>query len=227
MRRLAMVPVLSFACACGHGAMGQAVFSSGCRAEDSACDKKTFDAPIAVGASVEPEVRLDLRGSGAPAAHFAAVGDEVISAERGLLRGKKPGVAAVLLRTDTGTVLDFFHVWVKSPTHLKLFELTGADVQPEPITTPLELLEGESVRLAASLFGDGQPLAGRAEQAWSTDNAVIAVLGEGRPDRRRIVAVAPGRATLRIRSLDQTTFVDVIVHAARPGALALSHQVKK
>ena len=186
MRRLAMVPVLLFGCACGHGAMGQAVFSSGCRAEDSACDKKTFDAPIAVGASVEPEVRLDLQGSGAAAAHFAAVGDEVLSAERGLLRGKKPGVAAVLLRTDTGTVLDFFHVWVKSPTHLKLFELT-----------------------------------------WSTDNAVIAVLAEGRPDRRRIVAVAPGRATLRIRSLDQTTFVDVIVHAARPGALALSHQVKK
>ncbi len=226
MRLSMMTPALFLLVGCGHGAIGQAVLSDGCRAEDSACEKRGFEAPIAVGATVEPEVRIDLRGSGAPAAHFTAVGDDVIVADRGVLRGKAAGVAAVLLRTDSGTVLDFFHVWVKAPTHLKLFQLAPAGSTPEAITTPLELLEGESVRLSASLFGDGQPLAGRADQEWTIDRPVVAVLGEGRSDRRRLVALEPGRTTLRVRSLDQTAFVEIVVHAAHPGSLAKT-EVKK
>lgn len=199
---------------CAMGGLGQAVISDPCRAEDSTCKKSGFSAPVAVGATLEPEVRVDLRGSGAPAAHFTAVGDEVLVADRGVLRGRATGVTAVLLRTDSGTVLDFFHVWVKAPTHLKLFQVMPTGTDPEAVTTPIELLTGESTRMAASLFGDGQALAGQAEQEWTIDKPVVAILSEGREGRRRLVALQPGRATLRVRSLDQTAFVDIVVHEA-------------
>jgi hypothetical protein len=211
MRFFAVVPLLVLT-GCGMGALGQATLSDPCRAEESTCKKGGLDAPVAVGATVEPEVRLELRGSGTPAAHYTAVGDDVLVADRGVLRGKAPGVTAVLLRTDTGTVLDFFHVWVKAPTHLKLFQVMPAGAEPDAITTRLELLPGESVRLAASLFGDGQPLAGRAEQTWSIDKPIVAILAEGHEGRRRLVALEPGSATLKVRSLDQTAIVQVVVH---------------
>ncbi len=201
--------------ACGHGALGQATFADGCGPEGASCARRGFEAPIAVGATLRPEVRLDLQGAGTPAAHYQSVAADVLRAERGLLEGRAAGVSAVLLVTDSGTVLDFFHVWVKRPTHLRLFLRSTVGAAEEELTDRVELLAGESVRLSASLFGDGQALAGDAEQQWTLDEPIAAVLYEGTSGRRRIVAREPGRGTLRVRSLDQTAFVDVVVHPAK------------
>jgi hypothetical protein len=92
------------------------------------------------------------------------------------------------------------------------------------VDTPIELLSGESVKLAASLFGDGQALAGEAEQEWSVDRPVVALLKEGHGGRRRVIALEPGRATLRVRSLEQTAFVDIVVHAPDTKIAAQSHK---
>ncbi len=218
--------VLSFIllAGCGGGALGQASFSDGCRAEEGACKAHGFDAPVAVGATVQPEVRVDLRGSGAPAAHFTAVADDVLHADHGVLRGEAPGTSAVMLVTDNGTVLDFFHVWVKKPTHLRLFEVSPSGGPGEAVTGKIELLAGESTRLGASLFGDGQPLAGDAEQEWTLDKPIAAILHDGRASRRRLVALEPGKATLRIRSLDLTTFVEVTVHPGTPRVTQLAKE---
>ncbi len=224
MRFFSIVPLLLLT-GCGSGAMGQAVFSDGCRAEDTTCERRGFEAPIAVGATVAPEVRVDLKGAGTPSAHFTSVGEDILLADHGVLKGRAPGVTAVLLRTDAGTVLDFFHVWVKAPTHLRLFLTSAAGGKAETIDTPIELLSGESVKLAASLFGDGQALAGEADQEWSVDRPIVAVLREGHGGRRRVIALEPGRTTLRVRSLEQTAFVDIVVHA--PAGQVASHSHKE
>jgi hypothetical protein len=203
---------------CGGGALGQVSFSDNCRAEDATCEGHGFDGPVAVGATVRPDVRVDLKGSAAPAAHFTSVADDVLRADRGLFEGKSPGVAAVMLVTDSGTVLDFFHVWVKEPTHLRLFEVSPNGGQGEPISSRIDLLDGESMKLAASLFGDGQPLVGDATQEWTLDRPIAAILHDGRASRRRIVALEPGKATLKVRSLEQTVLVDIVVHPKAPRA---------
>jgi hypothetical protein len=224
MRLVTWLPLLSVIAGltgltgCGGGALGQVSFSDNCRAEDATCEGHGFDGPVAVGATVRPDVRVDLKGSAAPAAHFTSVADDVLRADRGLFEGKSPGVAAVMLVTDNGTVLDFFHVWVKEPTHLRLFEVSPNGGQGEPISSRIDLLDGESMKLAASLFGDGQPLVGDATQEWTLDRPIAAILHDGRASRRRIVALEPGKATLKVRSLEQTVLVDIVVHPTTPRA---------
>lgn len=186
--------------------------SDNCRLGDPSCLRNRFTAPIAVGATVTPEIDVAIRGTTGPALHFESANDAVLAADRGALRGKAPGIAALLLVTDSGTVIDFLHVWVKGPTGIQLTALSPTEGRGEPVVEGIDLLPGESMRLSATLHGDGQPLAGDAPQSWTIDKPIAAILRDGAGGRRRIVAVEPGRATLRVEALEEVAQVEVVVH---------------
>jgi hypothetical protein len=210
MRSLLRAVVLSSMVAltgCGtFGALGQASVAS-----DGGSKGVGFERPIAVGATLRPELKFSLRGAGAPALHYETTDASVLSAGEGTLQGRSPGMSGVLLVTDDGVVVDFFHVWVKGPTSIALSR-ASSDGKSEEVSGHLELMRGEAVVLSSSLRGEGQELAGEAEHVWSVKGGAVRLLEEGRSGRRRLVATAPGEAMVDVAALDRVVSLKVTVH---------------
>jgi hypothetical protein len=196
---------------CGVGAIGQAAV-----VDDKGADsvRSSFDRPIAVGAAVRPEIRYSLRGAGAPAMHYEVADESVLAAENGTIRGKAAGLTSLLLVSDDGVVLDFFHLWVKEPTSLSLGQIT-TDAKLVELGGRVDLMRGETLRLSATLRGEGQDLGGEAEDRWKMEGRAAQILEEGRSGRRRIVAVEPGKSLLEVRILDQIAKLEIHVIDAK------------
>lgn len=206
--RFACFCVWPFALAgCGVGALGQAALVDD-KGHESA--RQGFDRPLAVGATVRPEIDYKLRGAGAPSMHYEAADEAVIAADNGVLRGTRAGLTSLLLVSDDGMVLDFFHLWVKEPTTLALRQVFADDKAAE-LSGRVELLPGEALHLSATLRGEGQDLGGTATDTWKVDGGAVAVLEEGRAGRRRVIALQPGRATLEVRMLDRIATLTIEV----------------
>lgn len=213
---LASILVLLSGCG-GWGGLGQARMAGDCAAGDTNCKRRTLDAPIAVGAVVRPDLVFELRGSAAPSLHFDTADPTVLVAKQGAILGKSPGISALLLTTDDGTVLDFFHVWVREATGIRLSMVQAGAT--EAIRRKVELLAGESVRLLATPTAEGQDLAGESVQEWTIDPPIAVLLEEGRDDSRRLVAMDPGAATLTVRSLGKSVELGIVVRP-KPGAVS-------
>jgi hypothetical protein len=205
--------VATFAAGCGGnlGALGQAVVPEACDPAKATCKRSGFDQPLAVGGLLQPEISLSQKGAGAPAVHFEAADESVLSTEAGRLQGRAPGMSALLLVTDDGTVMDMFHVWVKAPTSIELRASRGDSDSAQPISGRVDLLPGETLRLSTTLEGEGQPLNGDVAHEWKLDKPVAALLHEGVANRRRLVATSPGEATLSIHAGDVHTTLHVVV----------------
>jgi hypothetical protein len=208
---------------CGVGGLGQVALHTNSAQDDRGI---ALDHPLAVGARWSPTVETKLRGAGAPAAHLEAADSNILSAEGGTLTGRTPGMSAVLITTDDGTVLDFVHVWVKAPTGIDL-HATAAQGRRR-LQGPIELFVDEVLELDAEALAEGQPLAGDLDLDWRTEGASIDVMVTGDPSRRRLVAVGPGKTRLTVsracgpetsgcRSGDVFTTLDVSVRQ-RPGS---------
>lgn len=196
---------------CGVGAIGQAAV-----VDDKGADsvRSSFDRPIAVGAAVRPEIRYSLRGAGAPAMHYEVADESVLAADDGTVRGKAPGLTSLLLVSDDGVVLDFFHLWVKEPTSVSLGQVMADDKLVE-LGGRIDLMRGETLHLAATLRGEGQDLGGEAEDRWKMEGKAAQILEEGRSGRRRIVAVEPGKSSLEVRILDRIAKLEIQVVDAK------------
>lgn len=204
---LALAAGVAVASACSGGALRQARLMR--EANES---KREVLGPIAVGSTITPRIDFSMRGSGGLPATLVAARPDVLSARGQFLTGTAPGVSAVLIRADDGTVLDYVHLWVVEASHISL-ELLGDDRRPQgEVLDSVELAVGESVRLRPVIYAGNQALAGEAESAWQVDAAVAEVLRDGAPSRRRLIARAPGRATVSVRALGlESTFELVVV----------------
>jgi hypothetical protein len=159
-----------------------------------------LNAPLAVGATLKPKVELTLSGTASPSLRLASTRPSVLAVDHSEVIGRAPGVAALLITTERGMVLDFYHVWVEQPTRatLQLVDAQGHDLGEA--RDGIDLLVGEGVYLEPRLYFDAQPLAGTVEGEWSLDAPAAEVLRQGLPNRRRVVAVAPGSARLTFKS---------------------------
>jgi hypothetical protein len=194
MNRLALSCLLltvSGQLGCAVGALGQASLYA---ESDAQGPDRGLDHPIAVGARWVPSLDVQLRGAGAPSVHFEVADLEILSAERGTLEGRKPGLTAVLVTTDDGTVLDFVHVWVKAPTSVDLSAREGQSTRR--VRGRVDLFVDEMLDLEAAVSGEGQPLAGDLPLEWRVDGSAVALLDAGAPARRRLVAATPGTTRL-------------------------------
>lgn len=202
---------------CGvAGGLGQAKVAADCEATDDTCVPGGLDAPLAVGATAMPKVAFSLRGTGAPSWRFESADPSVLLAEQGRITGVEDGVVTLMVTADDGTVFDFFHVWVKQPTEIALAGVTPGNTTSAPLGPRIDLLPGEALRLSTSLVGDGQSLVGDAPQTWKITTAdggrpPIALLDEGAPHKRRVVAVAAGKATLTVTALSLSRELDIVV----------------
>jgi hypothetical protein len=206
MRLLSCLALLLSGCAMS-GAMRQATLVGQCAEGDAACSRRHPQAPLAVGTRFYPEVSASIEGSTTPSLVLESAAPDVVSVDGGALVARRPGAAAVLISTDDASVVDFVHVWVAPVTHLTLMRRDG-----DRVDGAIGLAVGEDVALTPALWHGAQRLAGAADVAWTVSSeGTVSVLRDGSPDRRRLRARAPGRATITVALGDASASVDVEV----------------
>ncbi|MGE0324016.1 MAG: hypothetical protein AB7S68_17010 [Polyangiaceae bacterium] len=208
----ALCACLALLTGCGTGAMGQAQF-----AEKHADGAHSLNAPLAQGASLEPEVNLQLPGSAAPTLELVSARDDIAKVQDGRIVGTGPGVTAILVTDKAGTVLDFYHLWVEQPTRATLHRVeTGKDLGE--LEGGLDLVVGESVEVTPKVYYNTQELAGRVAAEWSVTPAIITPMRIGAHSGRRLLATTPGEAQLNVRLGTITLTLPLRVLAVPDGA---------
>jgi len=198
------------------GGLHQAALFRECRAGDDGCKSVAPSAPLAVGAHLRPAVAIELDGSAAPDVRVTSGAPDILAADGDVLRGVRPGIAPVLISADDGTVIDFVHVWVAQPTRLAIEAGPSRAEATDEVVAPIQLVVGEARWLVPAVFGGAQRLAGTGDVAWRVRCegdacASIALLGDGVAERRRLIARAPGKATIALDGLGLSTTLDVEV----------------
>lgn len=208
----ALLPVLFaslLGCAQGEaGALEQAGFSAACSDDDVGCVELGLSAPLAVGATLTVDLVALGAGQGLPSASLESARTEVLEVRGTELVPLAPGITALLLSAEDGSVIDFFHVASEAPDALAFLR---AD-DPRRIETAVQLLVGDELVLVAAPSRAGQRLAGSVESAWSVDEPeTIALLTTGQTGERRLVARAPGTATVQVAALGLSTSLSIEV----------------
>lgn len=209
-RAAAYVCVVLGAMGCGRGAMNQ-VGTSRSGAADKGGLASALDAPLAVGGEVRPALQVEMRGAVGVSTHLIAARPDIVAVDNGLVRGRSPGTAAVLVAVDGDTVVDILHVTVRRPDRVALHAIDQAGGDLGPLTEPIELVTGDAIRLVPHVYADAEILSGVATSTWSVEPPIAVVLREGMPNRLRLVARAPGNALVKVSMLDQTSTLSLKV----------------
>ncbi len=184
-------------------------------APSAATDKgglaSSLDAPLAVGGEVRPALHVNVSGSAAPSVRFLSARPDVIAVRDGLLVGRAPGVSAVLVAMEDSTVLDFLHVWVKPADRIEVHGTDSAGGDMGPLTEAVDLLAGDTLRLAPHPYSGPERLAGVGTSTWVVDPPIAVVLREGMPNRVRLVARTPGTADVKVTMLGATSHLQLRV----------------
>lgn len=196
---------------CGGGALRASIATADKCPTGEDCTHAGFDAPVAIGATVHPDFQTQLSGSSGQSFHYVAVAPTVLAVDDGAVTGRAAGTSALLLVTDGETVVDFLHVWVKQPTKVRLAATVPGRDKSAITDGPVELLVGDSIFVSAVLSADGQRLIGTAPSEWKADEGVLSILREGSVDRRRVVALKPGKTELSVSVLGLDAKIEVIV----------------
>jgi hypothetical protein len=200
-------------CAGEDGALQQSTITEGCAPSDVACQTAGLDAPLAEGATLPVDVSVDLVGSGGPQISLASANPDVFTIEEQRLVGARAGVAALLLTTPDGLIVDFTHVWVAQPSAVRLHRITEDGAEVNPLPDRVQLLIGDELIVNARPYSHAQRLLGEpSDVEWAVDPAVIQILEEGTSSRRRLVARAEGTTTLEVTAhgLDTSLELEVL-----------------
>ncbi len=202
-RRWLLAAIAAAGCADSSGAMGQTAIGTECARGDEACLAAGIDAPLAVGATLDLHVDATLLGAGTPTFDVVVVDPAVVGVEGRRLTGVADGLSALLFDAS-GTVIDFFHLYVATADSLSLERVDdGLEIRPG---ARVQLLVGDELPIATTLRRGPEPLIGYAATEWLAEGAVE-LLDEGIDGRRRLVARAPGSTPVTVRSLGlETTF---------------------
>lgn len=159
---------------------------------------KPVSAPLALGASLRPNIKLDTHGDAAPTLALISGRPEIIAVDAGRLWARAPGLAPLLIATPDGVVIDFYHLSVERAQRVALQRVdeTGKDLGE--IQEGIDFVVGESLYLVPRVYADAQQLTGDVSADWTLSSPIADVLRCGFPAQRRLIARAPGEATLRV-----------------------------
>ena len=180
------------AASCGEGspgALGQAHLSADCPSQDLSCVAQGLDGPLAVGAAARINVRQSFQGAATPPTRLISSHPDVLAIEGETVRGVGDGRATLLVMlADQDAVVDFLQVWVAAADRLALSVFTSDGRELGEVVTGAELLPGEDLVLAASVYARGQKLLGDTQAVFATNSDVVTLLREPTSGRTRMVA---------------------------------------
>lgn len=208
-RWMVLVSLLLVSTAGCGGAMGQ-VSSQDKGASDKGGILSSLDAPLAVGGTVRPSLRVEVQGSTPPPVHLVSARPDIVDVVNGNLVGRRAGMAAVLVATDA-EVLDFVHVWVTPMERVEVHILEPNGSEGGVVMEPVEMVIGESIRLVPHAYSANEALVGVQTSSWTVEPPIAQVLREGLPGRVRLVARTAGIAKVRVAMLDKSSTIDLKV----------------
>jgi hypothetical protein len=195
-----------------QGALGQAHLSADCPSQDLTCVAQGLDGPLAVGAAARINVRLVFQGAATPPTRLVSSHADILAVDGESVRGVADGrVTLLVMLANEDAVVDFMHVWVTAADRLALSVFTADGRELGEVVTGTELLTGEDVVLAASLYARGQKLRGDTQAVFATDSDVVTLLREPTSGRTRVVARRPGSATVSVTASGLATTLSVEV----------------
>ncbi len=199
----------SLSCAADAGGLGQAEVSTECSPTDFACVTRGIDGPIAVGGVVPLALDVTIQGTSTPTVSLLSGDPEVLKAAGTEVIGQSPGLAALVLLTEDGRAIDFFHVTVATPKRIGLHRRDGG-LDLGEMVEEIEMLVGDEMLVEVEPYLDSQRLLGHGTSEWSA-GAAITLLKDGAPGRRRLVARTPGDATLVVQAFGFTKTLNIKV----------------
>ncbi len=179
----------------GTGELGKGDLRIVCADDDAVCASgaTSLDAafPIAVGASIQVvydgPVPTSPTGGPSTMTIFSA-SPAMLSKDEASFVAWMPGVAALLARTQEGTVADFVHLTLASVQRLEL------DSSPEPL-----VVGGKKVWKVAPLGADGAVLAGSLSYTWEVEGTTVEIV-ESAGRSVQLSGKQPGTAILRVKT---------------------------
>ncbi len=174
------------------------------------CLSEGLNSPIAVGSRLPLNIDLRFAGSSAPAFSLRSANPDLFNVVDGAVEAEGDGVAALLVNTEDGkSVLDFIHLFLKTPNALHLERVDSA--QRSSFSDVVELFVGDSITLVAVLANGAQPLLGDIETEWQVDGDALAVLRTGILTQRELRARNPGETTLTVSAAGLTSTLTIRV----------------
>jgi len=191
---------------CAEGQLGQTTFSDPCASSDAACSaggSATVDdtrLPLAIGGRRPLVIRPDVLGALSAPLQLRPVAPDIIDVDGDVLIGNGEGIAAVLVVTDSGAVVDVVHVAVQKPQRMSLHRSVdgGAVVDERALPDAVKLFADEEINLRLGVYGGAQELAGDLGEAWAVDNPAFRLADQGFARERRLRAPAEGSGTLTV-----------------------------
>lgn len=178
-----------------------------CGALGQVCLRQRLNAPLVAGGSAELGVEFRVLGSAGPPLDLESTDEQVLQVQgAATVSASAPGLAGLLFVGPDGAVVDFLHVWVDRAEELRIqrYSDTGTllgQVQPE-----VTLLTGDEILVAVEPYTRAQPLLGIYEMERSVEgegaDEVLSIIPDPVGGLYRVVARAPGNATVRFRALE-------------------------
>jgi len=196
---------------CGGGGVGGrpgggvAVGNGGkpqCGAFGVACIGQKLDAPIALGSTVDLDLRYQIAGTSGPPTVVESADPTVLRVESGArLKAVGAGASAILFVGPDKAVIDFIHLWVQPPTELRVVRYTPQGTALGRVLPSFKLLVKDEILVAVEPYANGQPLLGNFELQRKLQGTSVAIVPDSISGWYRIVARAPGTTEINFVAL--------------------------
>lgn len=209
---LALIPVLGALVGCGgvggrpdHASVGVMAARPQCGALNLACIGQKLDAPIALGSTVELDVRYQIGGSSGPPTVIAPADSAVFVVDGSQLKAVGAGASAVLFVGPDKAVLDFLHLWVEPATELRVLRYSSSGTLLGRVQPSVKLLVHDELLVSIEPFAKGQPLLGNFKLETNVAGNSVGVVPDSVSGWHRVVARSPGTSQVKFSALGLST----------------------
>jgi len=182
-----------------------------CGAFGQACIGQGLDAPLAVGARIEVAVAFQVGGSSGPPLVLEAVDTGVLQTTDTYFEAVGSGCSAVLFIDTDQKVVDFIHVWTTAAEELRILRYSPFGDLMGHVQDQVQLLVGDELLVAVVPYANAQPLLGNYDLLRDVVGDAVAIVPDPVGGWYRVVARAPGAATITFSGLGIEAVWDIEV----------------
>jgi hypothetical protein len=189
------------------GDFGRVETTPECGALSQACIGQGLNAPIARGSTLDLFAEYKVPGSSGPPTKIATANPRVLEATGDTqVTAVGEGMSAILFVGPVGEVIDLVHVFVQTPSELRINRYDAAGDLLGRVQPSSQLLAGDEILIAIEPFANGQPLIGNFTTSFgTTEPAVAQIVPDPVGGWYRVVARGAGRATISFAALGRDT----------------------
>jgi len=174
------------------------------------CLANPLDAPLALGASTELRLEVTTAGGGGLAIGLQSADPGVIVADGLTLRAASEGGTAVLFMADA-VVLDWLYIYTQAIDALRVVIFSQQGDVLGFAAEASQLIVGDQAYFSVAPYAAGAPLAGNFALDIEVEGNAVQIIPDLTQARYRMIAQAPGAATITFGALDQQVLWNIEV----------------